>query len=96
MSTDIYANWSDPLVNIFNSLYPSNCRIYHYCSLDVFAKIVRSKELWLTDFERMNDYSECKWTDELIHEWRIKNSSEISTTVADFGIFVSYNGIPLL
>lgn len=35
--------------------------IHHYCSLPVFLSIMRTKKLWLTSAEDMNDPDEVKY-----------------------------------
>jgi len=32
--------------------------IYHYCAIDSFVPIINSKQLWMSDLEKMNDPSE--------------------------------------
>ncbi len=32
--------------------------VYHYCSVDTFLKIIKNKEIWLTDVTKSNDSSE--------------------------------------
>jgi hypothetical protein len=39
----------------------SDKTVYHYCSLDVFQKIIENKTLWLTDVSKSNDSMETKW-----------------------------------
>lgn len=34
--------------------------LYHYCSNNTFYKIINTKELWMTDISRSNDYDEMK------------------------------------
>ena len=35
--------------------------IYHYCSLDTFAQIIKNKTIRLSDLNKTNDYMEKKW-----------------------------------
>lgn len=42
--------------------------IYHYCSVDTFCKIIKSKTLWLSDSRYMNDLYETIWIDEKVEE----------------------------
>ena len=37
-----------------------NQLIYHYCSKEIFNKIIQSKEIWLSDISKMNDENEYK------------------------------------
>lgn len=32
--------------------------LYHYCSLPKMANIIRSKQLWMSDISKSNDYEE--------------------------------------
>jgi hypothetical protein len=40
---------------------PTDETNYHYCSSKAFAKIIRSKKLWLTDMFSTNDKEEHRW-----------------------------------
>jgi hypothetical protein len=40
---------------------PTDETIYHYCSSEAFAQIIRSKTLWLTDMFSTNDKEEHRW-----------------------------------
>lgn len=35
--------------------------LYHYCNLQAFMSIIKTKQLWLTDPRSMNDSTECWW-----------------------------------
>jgi Protein of unknown function (DUF2971) len=35
--------------------------LYHYCSTDVLISIIQKREIWLSDINTMNDYSETHW-----------------------------------
>ncbi len=52
---------------------------YHYCSLDTFIKILKSKKIWLGNPCKMNDSQELLWYFNLIPE-------EIDFTVDEHGI----------
>lgn len=46
-------------------------RLYHYCSVENFFKIVESKSIWLSNVKQMNDKAESKWVEryfEIIRE----------------------------
>lgn len=36
-------------------------KIYHYCSVDSFHKIIESKSIWLSNCSQMNDSEEATW-----------------------------------
>ncbi len=42
--------------------------IYHYCPIEAFYGIIKSKEIWLTDSKYMNDKYEGIWIDKVIQE----------------------------
>lgn len=42
--------------------------LYHYCSVDSFLAILRSKKLWLSDSSQMNDSHEGVWGDRIVEE----------------------------
>lgn len=35
--------------------------LYHYCSVDTLISIIESYNIWLSDAEKTNDYTEMKW-----------------------------------
>lgn len=41
--------------------------IYHYCSLDTFAQIIKNKTIRLSDLNKTNDYMEKKWGMKLLY-----------------------------
>lgn len=54
--------------------------IYHYCSKEVFEKIIETKEIWLSDITKMNDEGEYKSGFQIIHEI-LKSYSDVDETV---------------
>lgn len=42
--------------------------IYHYCSLDTFAQVIKNKTIRLSDLDKTNDYMEKRWGIELLQE----------------------------
>jgi|GEM_PF-6739446 len=42
--------------------------VYHYCSLDVFLKIMENRNLWLCEIIKSNDSKEIKWIIELANK----------------------------
>lgn len=42
--------------------------LYHYCSVESFFQIIKSKTLWLSDAEYMNDSKEIIWIDEVVQK----------------------------
>ena len=42
--------------------------VYHYCSLDVFAKIIEGKSIRLSDITKSNDSMEILWITKYIEE----------------------------
>ncbi|MDP4201734.1 MAG: DUF2971 domain-containing protein [Bacteroidota bacterium] len=40
--------------------------LYHYCDVSTFMKIVESRELWLSNATKMNDYLETVWINHII------------------------------
>lgn len=42
--------------------------IYHYCSVDTFAQIVKNKTIRLSDLDKTNDFMEKRWGVELLQE----------------------------
>lgn len=42
--------------------------IYHYCSLETFAQIIKNKTLRLSDLDKTNDYMEKKWGIQFLYE----------------------------
>ncbi len=42
--------------------------IYHYCSVEAFEGIIKSKKIWLTDSRYMNDKYEGTWIDKIVKE----------------------------
>ena len=53
---------------IKENFFPEVINIYHYCSKDIFMKIVKNRELWLTNISKMNDFAEEKWAGRLIRD----------------------------
>ena len=64
--------------------------IYHYTSIENFLKIVLSKELWLFNSRRMNDYLETNWINHLIDRKLFENKDRIDKEKMDF-IIQNYN-----
>ncbi len=42
--------------------------IYHYCSLDTFAEVIKNKTIRLSDLDKTNDYMEKRWGIDLLQE----------------------------
>lgn len=42
-------------------------KIYHYCSLETFAQIIKNKTIRLSDLNKTNDYMEKKWGMKLLY-----------------------------
>ena len=42
--------------------------IYHYCDVETFMNIVKSKSIWMSHHSSMNDYSESSWFYNLLIE----------------------------
>jgi len=61
-----------------------NNAFYHYCSLDAFLAIIRSKEIWLTNIFCMSDSAEHYWLRKVAQDVlrRRDSSSAISEFVA--------------
>lgn len=47
-------------------------KIYHYCSLGTFIKIIERNSLWLTCVDKMNDYAESSWLTHILHNLSIE------------------------
>lgn len=35
--------------------------LYHYCSIETFANILKNKSIWLSDIQQSNDYLELEY-----------------------------------
>ena len=42
--------------------------VYHYCSVESFFNIIKSKKFWLSDARYMNDTHEIKWMDRMVYK----------------------------
>ncbi|MFW5795103.1 MAG: DUF2971 domain-containing protein [Bacillota bacterium] len=42
--------------------------IYHYCDVKTFMNIIKSKKLWLSNSNKMNDFRENTWINQFIDE----------------------------
>ncbi|KAF5065802.1 hypothetical protein DSECCO2_270140 [anaerobic digester metagenome] len=42
--------------------------IYHYCSLDTFAEVIKNKTIRLSDLDKTNDYMGKRWGIDLLQE----------------------------
>lgn len=50
------------LTNEYLNYYPKLPPIlYHYCSVNTFISVLQNENLWLSDAEKTNDYTEMKW-----------------------------------
>lgn len=58
--------------------------IYHYCSVNNFLNIIESKELWLFNINKMNDYMESKWITPMINEEIEKYQSKYPKFIEQF------------
>lgn len=57
------------LTNEYLSFHPEVPSVfYHYCSVDTFLSIINNNNIWLSDAEKTNDYTEMKWLFSKIHE----------------------------
>lgn len=57
------------LTNEYLSFHPEVPSVfYHYCSVDTFLSIINNSNIWLSDAEKTNDYTEMKWLFSKIHE----------------------------
>jgi hypothetical protein len=57
--------------------------VYHYCSVENFLKIIQSKELWLFNSKKMNDYLETNWINHLIDDKLSKIKEKITKEKLD-------------
>jgi len=55
-------------IDIFLEKYDDSDIIYHYCSMEAFYSIMKTKSLWLSDSKYMNDKYEGSWVDIVIKE----------------------------
>jgi hypothetical protein len=60
--------------------------LYHYCSLDAFLGIIRSKEIWLTNIFYMNDSAEHYWlrhvAQDVLRRRKTSTSDELCRSIA--------------
>lgn len=57
------------LTNEYLNFYPELPLVfYHYCSVNTFLSIIENNNIWLSDAEKTNDYTEMKWLFSKIHE----------------------------
>lgn len=71
--------------NEFNKPYKDDTQIYHYCTMDSFYEIIRSKKIRLGDLTTMNDPTELglrnvHWANEIFNAYK-KNYFEFNYTV---------------
>lgn len=59
-----------------------NSLVYHYCDLNAFLSIIKTKTLWLSDIRKSNDTAECKY---LLMQvlWALKSRVEGPTIKTD-------------
>lgn len=46
----------------------SDNNVYHYCSVDTFLKIIKNRELWLTDVTKSNDSKELQIAEDTLND----------------------------
>lgn len=58
--------------------------VYHYCSLDIFLKIIQNKSIRLSDIGKSNDYTERIYMENKIHDELVKKiQKEFSTEIVN-------------
>lgn len=60
--------------------------IYHYCSTEVFSKIIQTHEVWLTDITKLNDRIEYRAGVDLVNEILMRKELHENEFLSQIGV----------